>query len=87
MTEPTETTVATIEEGEVTGAQIQLLANKLGVILLGEPTPVAIAALLALAILYIRNGQFQGDDLGLAIQDVGEYISTLTLDKQLIVGN
>lgn len=69
--------VTVLDQTAITGDEIAAIANVVEETLVGQNRQAAIAALIALAILNIRN-DYQGENLGNAITEVSTFISMLT---------
>lgn len=86
-TTPTEAEVTTLDQSSVDSATISAIAGDIENVLQGKSRQASVAALIALAILNIRN-DYTGENLASAIYETSMFISMLTsptVDGEVII--
>lgn len=77
--EPTEVAITTLENEVLDASEVNAVAHEIESHLMGRDIQTCVAALIALAIVNMREG-FEKGDLGKAVYDVSQFIMTLDED-------
>lgn len=89
MTTPTDTSaeITTLDQSSVDSATISQIAGEIETLLQGKSRQASVAALIALAILNIRN-DYTGENLAQAIYETSMFISMMTpptVDGEVVI--